>query len=145
MINLDEIEARASGAHANLRLLPTDEVDADPGVIENGCTIVARLGGLGVHGQPVWTIVGDLWPMARMGPYGDGTLFVASRSDIPALVAEVRRLREALGKAADGLTEAAYHLHESTKCLTDRDQERETRQCAYDTERARDGALEASK
>jgi hypothetical protein len=75
------------------RLLPSEEVEADPIVTERGCVYVARLGGLGVDGRPVWALIGPLYPMSAMGPYSDGDFIAHARTDLPAALDEIEALK----------------------------------------------------
>jgi hypothetical protein len=89
--NLTEMEARCAAATPGpYRLLPTDQLETDPDIAANGCSIVAYLGGLGADGRHVWVIVDMSGQTPAMGPYSWGDLFASAPTDIPLLLTHIR-------------------------------------------------------
>jgi hypothetical protein len=88
-----EIEGRlAKATPGPYRLLATDDMATDPSIVENGCAIVAYLGGLGVDGERVWTLVDDASATPALGPHSWGDLFAHAPQDLRLLLTDRARL-----------------------------------------------------
>lgn len=112
--DMDRWQALANAAPPGpWRLLTTEEADADTEIAENGCSIIAELGGIGRDGRPIWLIVAPLHGVYY--PHEYGALIAASRDAMPRLIAAQRESRDALDRAARERDEARAEAIEARR------------------------------